>query len=103
MRSGNSMNANRNRVLLSVLLFVILVPPVSAREYSDPLMRKLNDFLPTYTPFTPLESPDRYFPDEVGKKVADAIVHAYLQDPAVVEQRARELAEHDAKLVTAGE
>jgi len=104
---------NRNRVLLSVLLFVILALPInvcalpdspsSAREYSDPLMRKLNDFLPTYTPFTPLESPDRYFPDEVGKKVADAIVQAYLQNPAGVEQRTRELAEHEAKLVTAGE
>jgi|GEM_PF-5821108 len=94
---------NRNRVLLSVLLFVLLTPPVSAREYSDPLMRKLNDFLPTYTPFTPLESPDRYFPDEVGKKVADAIVQAYLQNPSGVEQRARELAEHDSKLVTSGE
>ena len=104
---------NRNRVLLSALLFVILAlptnaralsdPPTSAREYSDPLMRKLNDFLPTYTPFTPLESPDRYFPDEVGKKVADAIVQAYLQNPAGVEQRTRELTEHDAKLVTTGE
>ena len=77
---------NRNRVLLSALLFVTLALPInvralpdspsSAREYSDPLMRKLNDFLPTYTPFTPLESPDRYFPDEVGKKIADAIVQA---------------------------
>ena len=97
------MKTNRHRVLLSVLLFVILAPSASAREFSDPLMRKLNDFLPTYTPFTPLESPDRYFPDVVGKKVADAIVQAYLQNPTGVEQRARELAEHDAKLVTSGE
>lgn len=94
---------NRTQVLLSVLLFVFLTPPVSAREYSDPLMQKLNDFLPTYTPFTPLESPDRYFPDEVGKNVADAIVQAYLQNPTGVEQRVRELAEHDTKLETAGE
>jgi tetratricopeptide (TPR) repeat protein len=94
---------NRTRVLLFVLLFVFLTSPINAQEYSDPLMQKLNDFLPTYTPFTPLESPDRYFPDDVGKKVADAIVHAYLQNPAGVEQRARELAEHDEKLVTSGE
>jgi len=94
---------NRNRVLLSVLLFVMLASPVSAQDFSDRLMQKLNDFLPTYTPFIPLESPDRYFPDEVGKKVGDAIVHAYLQNPAGVEQRARELAEHDTKLVTKGE
>lgn len=107
------MNANRNRVVSSVFLFITLIvtssvcaapePSAAAREFTDPLMRKLNDFLPTYTPFTPLESPDRYFPDAVGKRVADAIVHAYLQDPTAVEQRARELSEHDAKLVTSGE
>jgi pentatricopeptide repeat protein len=90
-------------MLLSVLLFVVSTLPAHAREFSDPLMQKLNDFLPTYTPFTPLESPDRYFPDAVGKKVADAIVHAYLQNPTEVEYRARELAEHDAQLVTEGE
>ncbi len=94
---------NRNRVMLSVLLFLFFAPPAHTREYSDPLMQKLNEFLPTYTPFTPLESPDRYFPDDVGKKVADAIVHSYLQNPTGVEQRARELAEHDTKLVTDGE
>lgn len=103
MGSWDCMKTNRNRVLLSVFLFVMLTPPVGAQDFSDPLMQKLNDFLPTYTPFTPLESPDRYFPDEVGKKIADAIVHAYLQNPTVVEQRTRELAEHDTKLITAGE
>ena len=97
------MKTNRNRVLLSALLFVTLTLPANAREFSDPLMRKLNDFLPTYTPFTPLESPDRYFPDAVGKKVADAIVQAYQQDPTAVEQRARELSEYDTKLIAAGE
>ena len=97
------MKTQKHHALLSLLLFVLLVPSVRAQEFSDPLMHKLNDFLPTYTPFTPLESPDRYFPDEVGKKVSEAIVHAYLQNPAAVEQRARELAQHDAKLVTSGE
>lgn len=97
------MKTTNKRVLVSVLLFVFLASPVRAQEYADPLMQKLNDFLPTYTPFTALESPDRYFPDAVGKKVADAIVHAYLQNPTGVEQRTRELAAHDEKLITSGE
>src|SRR5215470_6053655 len=74
-----------------------------AQEFADPLVQKLNDFLPTYTPFTPPEPPDRYFPDEIGKKVADAIVQVYLQNPEVVEQRVRELAQHDAALIAQGE
>jgi len=78
-------------------------PQASAQEFADPLVRKLNDFLPTYTPFIPPEPPDRYFPDEVGKKIADAIVNAYLQNPEVVEQRIRELAQHDAELIAQGE
>src|SRR5258705_2050371 len=74
-----------------------------AQEFADPLVQKLNDFLPTYTPFIPPEPPDRYFPDEVGKKVADAIINTYLQNPERVEQRARELAQHDAALIARGE
>jgi tetratricopeptide (TPR) repeat protein len=85
------------------LLFLLFTTVVHARESSDPLVRKLNDFLPTYTPFTPPIPPDRYFPDEVGKKIADAIVHSYLQNPVEVEQRARELAAHDAELMAKGE
>ena len=94
---------NRKRVVWSVLLFVFLTSHASAQEYADPLMQKLNEFLPTYTPFTPLEAPDRYFPDEVGKKVADAIIQAYLQNPTGVEQQARELAAYDEKLESTGE
>lgn len=86
-----------------VLTLLLFAAPVGAQEFSDPLARKLNDFLPTYTPFTAPEPPDRYFPDEVGKKVADAIVNAYLQNPTAVEQRARELSQHDAALVAKGE
>jgi len=86
-----------------MLMFLLLTTGAYAQESSDPLVRKLNDFLPTYTPFTPPIPPDRYFPDDVGKKIADAIVHAYLQNPTAVEQRARELAEHDAALTTTGE
>ena len=85
------------------LLFLLFATAVHARESSDPLVRRLNDFLPTYTPFTPPIPPDRYFPDDVGKKIADAIVHSYLQNPAAVEQRARELAVHDAELTAKGE
>ena len=73
------------------------------QEFADPLVQKLNDFLPTYTPFTPPEPPDRYFPDDVGKKVADAIINTYLQNPERVEQRVRELAQHDAALIAQGE
>jgi len=85
------------------LLFLLLTTLANAQESSDPLVRKLNDFLPTYTPFTPPIPPDRYFPDDVGKKIADALVQSYLQNPAAVEQRARELAAHDAELMSKGE
>ena len=85
------------------LLLLLWIAPASAQEFSDPLARRLNNFLPTYTPFTPPEPPDRYFPDEVGKKIADAIVNTYLQNPEAVEQRIRELAQHDAALIAQGE
>lgn len=86
-----------------MLMFLLFTTGAYAQESADPLVRKLNDFLPTYTPFTPPMPPDRYFPDDVGKKIADAIVQAYLQNPTTVEQRARELAEHDTALTTTGE
>lgn len=90
-----------------IIVIAFLVLPCRryayAQEFADPLVQKLNDFLPTYTPFTPPEPPDRYFPDEVGKKVADAIINTYLQNPARVEQRVRELAQHDAALIAQGE
>ena len=89
--------------LYGILILLLLTSPASAQEFSDPLARKLTDFLPTYTPFTPPEPPDRYFPDEVGKKVANAIADAYLQNPEAVEQRARELSQHDAALLAEGE
>jgi tetratricopeptide (TPR) repeat protein len=91
-------------LLLSIIfLFLPLVMPVGAQEFSDPLARKLNDFLPTYTPFTPPEPPDRYFPDAVGKQVADAIVDAYLGNTEAVEQHAHALSQQDATLVAQGE
>lgn len=90
-------------LLYGLLLLLLLSAPVSAQEFTDPLARKLTDFLPTYTPFTPPELPDRYFPDEVGKQVANAITDAYLQNSQAVAQRARELSQHDAALRAEGE
>jgi tetratricopeptide (TPR) repeat protein len=94
---------NTAKQVFFVWVFLFFASLSHAQEFSDPLARKLNEFLPTYTPFTPPEPPDRYFPDEVGKKIADAIVHAYLQNPQIVEQRARELAQQDAALAARGE
>src|SRR5215831_18262206 len=90
-------------ISIAALLVLLNVRQTHAQEFADPLAQKLNDFLPTYTPFTPPEPPDRYFPDEVGKKVADAIIHTYLQNPEQVEQRVRELAQHDTDLIAQGE
>lgn len=96
------MRCIRETSIVVAMIWLLSIPPAQAREFSDPLVQKLNDFLPTYTPFIPPPPPDRYFPDEVGKKIADAIVNLYLQNPAVVEQRLRELAQHDATLVAQG-
>ena len=67
--------------LYGAFILLLLISPANAQEFADPLAHKLTDFLPTYTPFTPPEPPDRYFPDEVGKQVANAITDAYLQNP----------------------
>jgi hypothetical protein len=93
---------NNRRKLLAVILLLLFATSVGAQEFSDPLARQLTDFLPTYTPFTPPEPPDRYFPDDVGKKVANAIAEAYLQNPQAVEQQAQEIARHDSALVAEG-
>src|SRR5215510_9111861 len=93
----------RTRKIFVALLFLLPVTPAGAQEFTDPLARKLTDFLPTYTPFTPPEPPDRYFPDEVGKQVAAAITDAYLQNSAAVSQRVRDLSQRDAALRAEGE
>src|SRR5262245_25696028 len=93
----------RTRKIFVALLFLLPVTPAGAQEFTDPLARKLTDFLPTYSPFTSPEPPDRYFPDEVGKQVASAITDAYLQNSQAVAQRARELAQRDAALKAEGE
>lgn len=94
--------------LLGLLLVFVLLTSVQAeeeefREFSDPLLNKLTNFLPDYTPFIPPLPPDRYFPDAVGKRIANAIVDAYLQDPEAVEAHVRALAQHDAELINQGE
>ena len=93
---------NNRRKIFAALPLLLFAVSAGAQEFSDPLARQLTDFLPTYTPFTPPELPDRYFPDDVGKKVANAIAEAYLQNPEAVEQRAQEIARHDAALVAEG-
>lgn len=97
------MSTRRLHALRRTLLVLWLAAPAAAQEFSDPLVHKLSDFLPTYTPFTAPEPPDRYFPDEVGKKVANAIADAYLQNFAAVERHAQDLSRHDTALVSQGE
>lgn len=87
----------------ATFVFLLLISSANAQEFTDPLARKLTDFLPTYTPFTPPEPPDRYFPDEVGKQVAAAITDAYLQNSEAVSQRVRDLSQRDAALRAEGE
>lgn len=86
-------------------LFLLLwaTAPAAGQEFADPLAHTLNDFLPTYSPFTAPQPPDRYFPDAVGKRVANAITDAYLQNFAAVERQAQELSQHDATLTAQGE
>lgn len=94
--------------LLGLVLVLVLIAPVQAEdeefhEFSDPLLNKLTNFLPDYTPFIPPLPPDRYFPDAVGERISNAIVDAYLQDPEAVEAHVRALAQHDAGLIEQGE
>ena len=97
----------RAQYLIGILLCVLLLPPVHAQDYdqefgqefSDPLLSKLTDVFPRYNPFIASVPADRYFPDAIGKQVANAIVDAYLQDPEAVKTHARELSEYDAQLI----
>ncbi len=101
----------RAQYLIGILLCVLLLPPVHAQDYdpefgqefSDPLLSKLTDVFPRYNPFIAPIPADRYFPDAIGKQVANAIVDAYLQDPEAVKAHARELSEYDAQLILQGE
>lgn len=94
----------RLRTCLSgVLIGLWLLSPVRAQEFSDPLMHRLTDVYPNYNPFIPPLPPDRYFPDAVGKQVANAIVDAYLTGPHSVEEHIRALSQHDVELLRGGQ
>lgn len=74
-----------------------------ARDFADPLAQRVTEFLPAYNPFVPPLPPERYFPDEVGRHVADAIIDGYLQDPSVLRSRIVQLVQHDTQLEAQGE
>ena len=74
-----------------------------ARDFADPLAQRVTEFLPAYNPFVPPLPPERYFPDEVGRHVADAIIDGYLQDPSALRGRIVQLAQHDTRLEAQGE
>ena len=74
-----------------------------ARDFADPLAQRVTEFLPAYNPFVPPLPPERYFPDEVGRHVADAIIDGYLQDPSALRGRILQLVQHDTRLEAQGE
>ena len=90
---------------IPLLLCFQLLPasPLHARDFADPLARRVTEFLPAYTPFVPPLPPERYFPDEVGEYVADAIIDGYLQDPSALRGRIAQLERHDAQLSAQGD
>ena len=69
-----------------------------ARDFADPLARRVTEFLPAYNPFVPPLPPERYFPDEVGRQVADAIIDGFLDDSSALRGRIVQLAQHDTQL-----
>ncbi len=89
--------------LIGFLTGLSLLGSVRAQEFSDPLMHRLTEVHPNYNPFLPSLPPDRYFPDAVGKQVANAIVDAYLTGPQSAEDHLRALSQHDADLVRNGQ
>ncbi len=86
---------------IAVVVFLIAVP-LYARDFSDPLARKVTEFLPTYNPFVPPLPPDRYFPDEVGETVSNAIIDGFLDNPEGVRRSLVRLDNHDFELEQEG-
>ncbi len=74
-----------------------------ARDFADPLAQRVTEFLPAYNPFVPPLPPERYFPDEVGRQVADAIIDGFLDDASALRGRIVQLAQHDTQLEAQGE
>ncbi len=92
------------RILPLLLCFQLLsASPLHARDFADPLAQRVTEFLPTYNPFVPPLPPERYFPDEVGEQVADAIIDGYLQDPSALRGRLVQLEQHDAQRKAQGD
>jgi len=87
-------------LLCCQLVFATLL---HARDFADPLAQRVTEFLPTYNPFVPPLPPERYFPDEVGRQVADAIIDGYLDDSSALRSRIVQLTQHDAQLEAQGE
>ncbi len=82
---------------------LVFAAPLHARDFADPLAQRVTEFLPAYNPFVPPLPPERYFPDEVGGQVADAIIDGYLQDPSALRGRIVQLAQQDAQRQAQGE
>ena len=82
---------------------LVSAPLLHARDFADPLAQRVTEFLPAYNPFVPPLPPERYFPDEVGRQVADAIIDGYLDDSSALRGRVVQLAQHDTQLKAQGE
>lgn len=92
------------RFLVLLLCGQMIGPaPLAARSFSDPLAQRVTEFFPSYNPFVPPFPPERYFPDEIGDQVANAIMDGYLHDPAALRRRVARLESHDAQLEARGE
>ena len=81
----------------------VSVTLLHARDFADPLAQRVTEFLPAYNPFVPPLPPERYFPDEVGRQVADAIIDGFLDDSSSLRGRIVQLAQHDTQLEAQGE
>ncbi len=82
---------------------LVLLSPVQAQEFADPLLNRLTEVHPGYDPFVPPLPPDRYFPDAVGKQIAKAIADAYVTGPQSLDAHVHALSERDAELVRSGQ
>ena len=97
-------NGMWHRFIPLLLCFQLLsVAPLHARDFVDPLAQRVTEFLPAYNPFVPPLPPDRYFPDEIGEQVADAIIDGYLQDSSALRGRVVQLTRHDAQRKAQGD
>ncbi len=90
-------------ILLLLCCQLVSATLLHARDFADPLARRVTEFLPAYNPFVPPLPPERYFPDKVGRHVADAIIDGYLHNSSTLRGRIVQLAQHDTRLEAQGE